>query len=888
MDPLYAFRAAMHDAGIDPPAEIQTDGKLHRYATEHDRKSKNSWYVYYDDADLPAGAFGCWKRGISETWCGKVTKTLTPEEKRAYAKRMEEAKRQREAEAAKIAEGCRTWCAEKFQAAPPAPDDHPYLVRKQISAHELRLFRTRDDAGALMVPVKSGDGTIHGIQFISPDGSKKFKTGTQKQGNCFRIGAMTDPMVICEGYATAASIHAATGYCVLVAFDAGNLQAVAEFVRSKKADLKIIVAADNDAWCKITAEDGSVEYKRVPCNVAGKRRVNIGVVRATEAVQSVGGVLVVPCFQDTTTHPTDFNDLALLEGPEVVRRHFDHALNPPPEVEAPPIEDIPESDEPLDDDLLAHPLQDDGSPFACLGYDQGVYYYLPHRAQQIFALQPGQHCQSHLLSLAPLQWWQSHFPGKNGADWAMAHNTLVRYSEGVGIFDESRVRGRGAWAEGKHSVLHLGDGLMIDGKPAPLKSPTGRYIYQASTPLRHNTEATPLGNDESDKLAILCNMLSWEKPIHGLLLAGWCVVAPICGALDWRPHLWLSGGSGAGKSWTVENIVRTMLGPIAFQVLGNTSEAGIRQELASDSRPVVFDEAEGEDKQAQARIQGILELARQASSEGQGSIYKGSTSGKAVGYKIRSCFMFSSIGVTAVQQADLNRISVLTLVPNNDPGRFEEIKAFRFANFTEEYCQSFRARMIILIPTIRANAAMFSDAVAERLGSRRTGDQMGALLAGAYACYRTAKLSKEAAREWVDKQNWDEHRPSEDSRDENRCLSKILQSILKVQGARQTYDLSIGELLVIAKSNMTVHPGVTYDEADQVLRRHGVRVMASGESFAVSNSHKELERLLEKTPWTKSWGTMLARLPGSVKLGSTRFGAGSTTRAVELPLTCVE
>ena len=302
---------AMTAAGLEPENTLIADGKLHRIHDRQDKPGKkNLWYILFEDG-TPAGSFGHWSRlPDGQTWQAKADNTLTPTERKQIKERMERARAARDLALQEVRTECRAWCAEKYQSAPTAPADHPYLVKKQIPPGELRLFRTRGDAGALMVPVKSSDGTIHGMQFISPDGSKKFKTGTVKAGNCYRIGKIKDDtVVICEGYATGASIHQSTGHAVLVAFDAGNLKSVAELIRPKRPDMKIIIAADDDHA------------------TAG----NPGLTKATEAALAVNGLLAVPTFSDTRgPKDTDFNDLARLARPEAVKACLEAAAIPTP------------------------------------------------------------------------------------------------------------------------------------------------------------------------------------------------------------------------------------------------------------------------------------------------------------------------------------------------------------------------------------------------------------------------------------------------------------------------------------------------------------------------------------------------------------------------------
>ena len=67
MNTTESVCAAMRTAGLAYAGPIEADGKLHRFRAGDDT-SKNSWYVLHPGPPM-AGAFGCWKRGIKETWC---------------------------------------------------------------------------------------------------------------------------------------------------------------------------------------------------------------------------------------------------------------------------------------------------------------------------------------------------------------------------------------------------------------------------------------------------------------------------------------------------------------------------------------------------------------------------------------------------------------------------------------------------------------------------------------------------------------------------------------------------------------------------------------------------------------------------------------------------
>lgn len=206
-----------------------------------------------------------------------------------------------------------------WQAAAPADHQHPYLESKGVRAHglgigEWPLINDRGEVfrrvpGALLVPIvdaKSGkiislQGMIAGL-----DGEiqKRYLKNGRKRGGFHWIGTPPAPgqvLALAEGYATGATIHQATGWAVAVCFDAPNLLVVAEVLRGLFPQNPFIVCADNDEWSRA----GDIE--------------NPGVHYAKQAAAATNGRVIVPKFKDTSTRPSDFNDLAALEGIEAAR-----------------------------------------------------------------------------------------------------------------------------------------------------------------------------------------------------------------------------------------------------------------------------------------------------------------------------------------------------------------------------------------------------------------------------------------------------------------------------------------------------------------------------------------------------------------------------------------
>src|SRR3546814_4223950 len=118
-------------------------------------------------------------------------------------------------------------------------------------------------------------------------------------------------------------------------------------------------------------------------------------------------------------------------------------------------------------------------------------------------------------------------------------------------------------------------------------------------------------------------MFRWTKPGSAALLSGWVALAPLCGALRWRPHVWLTGGAGSGKTTVLNEYVHPLMAGCDLFAQGNSSEAGIRQELKADALPVLFDESEQNDEREAARVQAVLALNRQASTESEAKTFKG-------------------------------------------------------------------------------------------------------------------------------------------------------------------------------------------------------------------------------------------------------------------------
>ncbi|HDY89618.1 MAG TPA: hypothetical protein ENH82_16090, partial [bacterium] len=302
------------------------------------------------------------------------------------------------------------------------------------------------------------------------------------------------------------------------------------------------------------------------------------------------------------------------------------------------------------------------APFRCLGYYHGLYYYLPKGTNQIVELTPNNHTSRNLITLAKIQYWERSFHTKSGPNWLNIWNTLQAMSEQVGVYNPGNTRGTGVWMDEGRVVVHTGNQLIVDGIVTNFIDIKTKYIYESTSSISV-IKGDPSDKNEANKVIQIMEMLAWEDSIYARILAGWCVIAPLCGALEWRQHVWLTGKSGAGKSWVMNNIIQPLMGPTAFRTEGSgTTEPGMRGHLLHNAVPVLHDEADADTHKAKELLEAIFILMRSASSANSGLIIKGTTTpGKVTMFRARSCFCFSSVGISAQQRADLSRITPVSL-----------------------------------------------------------------------------------------------------------------------------------------------------------------------------------------------------------------------------------
>lgn len=298
-------------SGLTVP-DLIVDGTIHRFKPEGDKR-ENGWYVLFryrtrEGEELITGAFGSWRDGSKATVKLESGYKFDPEERDRYQTQLAEKRALANQAAAEVAEQAAERARGIWNSLPDQGGSDYLTHKKRVPGYGLRYSR-----GGVVVPMRNVQGVLRGLQFIRKDGAdfiKKNLSGIDPKGCFHLIGNIKPdgPLVIAEGYSTGATIHKATDWAVAVAFTAGNLEAVAARLREAYPHAKLIIAGDDDRW----------------------NRRNDGRTKAQATAHAVKGVAVLPHFPEPPAGKTDFNDLYLAYGLEIVTEQLEAVLTNQP------------------------------------------------------------------------------------------------------------------------------------------------------------------------------------------------------------------------------------------------------------------------------------------------------------------------------------------------------------------------------------------------------------------------------------------------------------------------------------------------------------------------------------------------------------------------------
>ncbi len=299
-DAIAEFADALQRAGLMLKGAPVMDGKRHRVDVEGDRSGRKSGvYIGHLD-DYPAGYIHNHKSGEEIRWkASRPTTAMSQADRDRLRERIGRERDARDTERRRVEAVVAHKATAMWNRAKPA-QSHPYLARKTVGAHGVK----QDRRGNLLIPMRDQAGKIWSLQTIDQDGGKLYLKNGRKVGTHAVLGRMEPgaPIIIAEGYATAATMREVTGLPTIAAFDSGNLLDVARAYREADPARPIIFAGD---------DDHHLPRRETPLP-------NVGMEKATAAAEAVGGVLLLPAFTPAD-RGTDWNDYAAQHGREALR-----------------------------------------------------------------------------------------------------------------------------------------------------------------------------------------------------------------------------------------------------------------------------------------------------------------------------------------------------------------------------------------------------------------------------------------------------------------------------------------------------------------------------------------------------------------------------------------
>lgn len=531
----------------------------------------------------------------------------------------------------------------------------------------------------------------------------------------------------------------------------------------------------------------------------------------------------------------------------------------------------PSSGGPDPDDAAV--VETDPGPIA-LGYSKDGRFILLDRTRQVIGAYSSTQLTkiADLLAFAPMDYWAARFPAaaKSNAPFnpLAAGEHLIEQCRQAGAFDMSRVRGRGIWREGERIVVNLGE---------PIADP--RYI--CFQPIQIDASA----EFDTARLLELLRKFRWRHERDAMLLLGWLAIAPVCGVLTWRPHIWIHGKPKTGKT-TLHELQKFTCAPLSLSCDGGSTEAGIRQTIGPDSLPVIIDEFESD----QQHIKGILRLARTASSA-EDPLLRGTPEGKALNFCLRTTFGFSSVNPLGMSVADESRIVMLELLQHDndlDTAAYIDKEVAYFARQEGKWCSFIVSRAALIPEAVK----LFEYAILS--GDRRHQQNMATLLAGAFVALEGRLPNEDDLNKWGEEfiSTVEAHAEEQERDDGQECLDYLLAHMVRSQSHG---EMPLRHWLAVAIAER----GDGLGEARNIVEMYDMRIKwpkgeepgkkAEPGGVYIKNNSPVIERIYANSQrWAGGgWKRALRKLDDVEAVDPMKFdtsSGGKAHRATRIPL----
>lgn len=529
-------------------------------------------------------------------------------------------------------------------------------------------------------------------------------------------------------------------------------------------------------------------------------------------------------------------------------------------------------------------------PFLALGTQGAQFVYYARRSEILFHWRTKDHTPVNMRFLAPVEWWQKTLDPDGQLTPRQVMDRAIDYCidlTGSRKFDPDAIRKCGVWDEDGAAVYHTGNAVYLfcpgNGQERPFQpvdhARTGKPLYLPGKPLLAPSDDI-LTDEEGKTIAEFIGAHSWKRGEDAFLCLGLVTQAILSGYLRFRAHGWINAPSGSGKT-TLRESVQLLIGDMARYFKGlETTDAGLRQKLESDSCPVIFDEADSDNAAKTANMGRILALLRTA-TDGDVGITKGGVDGKSVTYLMRNAFLLFSVRSMIEKSSEQSRIFELEL-EKKDPSetaplfqRHNELAAvIREGDLGRKYI----TRIIHHAPDIRRNIEALRQYLSGRGEEGRRAEMFATVYASAHFVTSGHDLTPQEMQECADMAAGSDYARVLDD-DGERCLEWMLGYSPPIAGNR-----TIREFIKEAAA-------AEISEDASVLERYGlyVRKTADGNKCAFLNASKKNRKISEIFKGSEWEGVNVKKVLLNVKgleehIFRPNPKTNSTVRGLKIPL----
>ena len=767
--------------------------------------------------------FGCFIQGVKFKFTSydprNVDKSFLKAEKKAV---QETQKKIKDDEILKW-KICREKWGPFYESLPVQSDLHSYCNYKKISSN---YFGRVDFNGVLYIPGYNERGFV-GCQriFENPEHNpgngknskkfiKKYTYGIEKLGSFCPFGNIrtAEFVFVGEGFTTVASVFEAMcseNHAAAMVWDTSNIYTGILSIRKINPNCKIIICADRD----INAQP---------------HLHNIGEKKAKQAAYKLSNCVVRTVkFPDGNESWSDFNDLHCFEGLDAVKEQLEID-------EADFVEIVP------------------------LGYNGKKNYYFATHQKRVFDLTANEHNQNQFLLMAPEKYWGDRYGWLKDAEGEKTTANYKKVIEKLGIeqtragfFNPGNIRGRGCWFEKGEIAVNLGGQIYYKNEYKPIFNHgiDTKFFYEAGESIEIDFNKQ-LNYEQATIISNAFKKLRYKNPNDYIFILGWIAIAQISGAIHWRPHIYLTGSKGSGKS-TILDWIYSMV-PLSISVV-DTSAAGIKQELSNNAKAVIYDESEPNSEKDRNQMDEVIKLARHCSTRTSGKIIRGSAGGKAISYNATFCL--GSIQKLSFNSADDSRFFVIEMDSVKGQPHEELVEIENLMAKAGNLAPLLFSRMVNQYKIVMQNIELAKIHLKKLKYEARLADQLSPILAGYFSFFSNELIESDtidALIEMIDFKGSDYVEANAES-DAEKCLAIIMQ--LSPDGG----PTSIGQILDIIRmnpipANLEVH--------DRLLAFNGVKFnyQANEIFFAVNNIH--LKDKLRKMSNYSDYIGLLKRHPG--------------------------